>query len=169
MARRILVAYATKHGSTQEVAEGIAVTLGAGGADVDCVPAHVVETLEPYDAVVLGGALYTGRLHKEARRFLEQHRTALAGLPFAVFALGPQDLAPQKVADSRTQLDRALARFSDLRPESVAIFGGVVEPAKLSFPLNRMPASDARDWHAIDAWAEELSGIFASRAAARRG
>jgi hypothetical protein len=51
----------------------------------------------------------------------------------------------------------------ELEPLSVAIFGGVVDPAKLPFPLNRMPASDARDWAAIEAWAEEVAARIGPR------
>jgi len=169
MTKRILVAYATKSGSTREVAEAVAATLGADGADVDCIPARAVETVDPYDSVVLGGGLYTGRLHKEAQRFLHDHRAELARLPFAVFAMGPDELTEEKVAQSRRQLDHALAKVPEVRPVAITIFGGVVNPEKLRFPFNRMPACDARDWHAIDAWAEEVAGAFAGTPTAARG
>lgn len=58
---------------------------------------------------------------------------------------------------ARTQLDKALSKTRELEPRSVAVFGGVIDPSKLRFPLNRLPASDARDWDAIDAWVEELA------------
>ena len=44
---------------------------------------------------------------------------------------------------------------------AVAIFGGVVDPRKLSFPFNHMPASDARDWEAIHAWTDEVADLLA--------
>jgi hypothetical protein len=49
-------------------------------------------------------------------------------------------------------------------PDAVAIFGGVVDPARFRFPLNRMPASDARDWSAIVAWAGEVADVFEAQA-----
>ena len=82
----------------------------------------------------------------------------------AVFALGPKTLDDEDVASSRSQLDRALAATPQLTPEPIAIFGGVVDPAKLRFPFNRMPASDARDWDAIEAWAGEVAGRVRERA-----
>jgi menaquinone-dependent protoporphyrinogen oxidase len=157
---RILVAHASRHGSTREVAEAVAGTLRARGFGVDVMPAAEVGVLRGYAGVVLGGALYTGRLHKDARRFLARHREALAGRALAVFALGPRTPAPADVAASRAQLDRALR---DVAPVSVAVFGGVLKPAELRFPFNRMPASDARDWAAIAAWAEELAARLAPR------
>ena len=57
---------------------------------------------------------------------------------------------------ARTQLDKALSKTRELEPRSVAVFGGVIDPSKLRFPLNRLPASDARAWDAIDAWVDEL-------------
>jgi hypothetical protein len=48
----------------------------------------------------------------------------------------------------------------DVSPSAVAIFGGVVDPSKLRFPLSRMPASDARDWEAIASWAKDVAAIF---------
>jgi menaquinone-dependent protoporphyrinogen oxidase len=151
--KRILVAYATKHGSTREVAERIARDLRDRGLAVDVMPAAEVGLVRGYDGIVLGGALYMGRLHKEARRFLARHRDGLAGRALAVFAMGPRTLEPADVASSRAQLEHALAGVA---PDALAIFGGVVKPEALRFPFNRMPASDARDWDAIDAWTAEL-------------
>jgi menaquinone-dependent protoporphyrinogen oxidase len=155
--RRVLVAYASKHGSTREVAERVAETIRGAGLAVDVMDAADVGHLRGYDTIVLGGALYTGRLHKAARRFLARHRDALSVRSVAVFAMGPKSLEPSEVAGSRAQLDRALAKTPEIEPVSVAIFGGVVDPATLRFPFNRMPASDARDWQAIEAWAAELA------------
>jgi menaquinone-dependent protoporphyrinogen oxidase len=157
---KVLVAYATKRGSTREVAEAVAATLTDQGLDVDVEAASSVASIASYDAVVLGGALYTGRWHRDARAFLERHRVALATREVAVFGMGPQTLDEQDVAGSRAQLDRALARMPEVVPVAVAIFGGVVDPDRLRFPFNRMPASDARDWDAIEAWAKEVAAAF---------
>jgi menaquinone-dependent protoporphyrinogen oxidase len=151
-----LVAHASKHGSTREVAERVAEVMRRAGIDVDVMPAANVGHLRGYDTVVLGGALYTGRLHKDARQFLARHRDALSVRSVAVFALGPRTNEASDVAGSRGQLDRALAKTPEIEPVSVAVFGGVVDPDKLRFPFNRMAASDARDWPAIEAWAAEL-------------
>jgi menaquinone-dependent protoporphyrinogen oxidase len=158
---RVLIAYATKHGSTQEVAEAIAATLRHHGLAVDVMPAAEVSHLRRYQGVVLGGALYTGRLHKDARHFLKRHADGLAVRSLAVFAMGPRTLEDADVASSRAQLDHALAAVPHLAPVSVAIFGGVVAPKALGFPLNHMTETDARDWAAIETWAAEIAGRFA--------
>jgi menaquinone-dependent protoporphyrinogen oxidase len=160
MTDRLLVAYATKHGSTIEVAEAIASALREHGREVDVEPASDVRALDGYSAVVLGGALYMGHWHKDAARFLKRHLHALEDVPFAVFAMGPKTVADEEVASSRNQLDRALQAVPELTPAAVTIFGGVVDPSKLRFPFKHMPASDARDWAAIGAWAHEVAALF---------
>lgn len=151
-----LVAYASKHGSTEEVARAIGSYLRDAGHDVDIRDAAAVTDVEPYDCVVLGGALYMGRWHADARTFLRRHRAALAERALAVFALGPLTLEDGQVAGSRKQLGKAL-RHLGVNPHFVTVFGGVVEPEKLRFPFNHMPKSDARDWSEIEAWAGEVA------------
>jgi menaquinone-dependent protoporphyrinogen oxidase len=162
MSAHVLVTYASKHGSTREVAESIAETFRREGLCVDVHEAAVVEDVASYDCVLLGGALYMGRLHPDARRFLRRHRAVLAARPLAVFAMGPQTLSEHDVAGARRQLDRALAAVPEVHPLAIAVFGGVVDPGQLRFPFNRMPASDARDWNAIETWAEEVATAFAA-------
>jgi menaquinone-dependent protoporphyrinogen oxidase len=161
MSKNILVAYATKRGSTEEVAEAIAAALRAEGHQVEVAKAADVSDVSGYATVVLGGALYTGRWHRDAVAFLKRHQHALRQLPLAVFAMGPKTLAESDVASARAQLDHALAGFDELEPARVAVFGGVVDPSKLHFPFSRMPASDARDWPAIEAWAIEVGALEA--------
>jgi menaquinone-dependent protoporphyrinogen oxidase len=151
----ILVAYASKRGSTKEVAVFVAKRLRGHGLVTDLRPAAEVDDLAPYDAVVVGGSLYFGRWHGDAIGLLKRHRL---DRPLAAFALGPKTAEEQDLAESRAQLDRAL---KGVEPATVAVFGGVIDPAKLRFPLNRMPASDARDWDAIAAWADEVGALVA--------
>ena len=153
---RTLVAYASKHGSTEEVARALGSYLRDAGHDVDIRDAAVVADVAPYDCVVLGGALYMGRWHADARSFVRRNRASLAERALAVFALGPLTLEDGQIATSRKQLDKALTHLG-VHPGFVAVFGGAVEPEKLRFPFSRMPKSDARDWSQIEAWAGEVA------------
>jgi menaquinone-dependent protoporphyrinogen oxidase len=121
-----------------------------------------VTDLGSYAAIVLGGSIYTGRWHPDVQKVLRRHRGELSKLPVAVFGMGPKSLDEDEVASARHQLDLALNKVNEVEPVSVAIFGGVIDPAKLHFPFNKMPASDARDWDAISAWADELAGKLAA-------
>jgi menaquinone-dependent protoporphyrinogen oxidase len=162
---RLLVAYATKHGSTREVAERIGEVIDAGGASVEVRPADVVVQLDGYDAVVLGGSLYMARWHKGAHRFLSRFEPELAERPLAVFALGPVGDEPVDPRQAREQLDKALERHHGVQPVAVEVFGGRIDPSQLPFPFSRMAASDARDWDVIEAWAKTLPELLESRSA----
>lgn len=90
----VLVAYGSKHGSTREIAEAIAETFRSKGVDAR---AESALTADPHDAraVVVGAALYTGRIHAHALRFLRAYEETLAELPLAVFGSGPRTLDPR--------------------------------------------------------------------------
>ena len=158
----ILVTYATKRGSTREVAADVARVLRQNGFEVEITPARDVKDVSKYGAVVLGGALYMGRLHKDARRLLARERERLAACPVAVFALGPRGLETKDVEGASAQLERALAKVPEIKPVTKTIFGGVFDPATLPFPFRRMPKSDARDWDAIQAWGGDVARLFAA-------
>jgi len=166
MSASVLVAYATRYGSTQEVAEAVAATMRERGLAVDIQPMREVRGLEGYRAVVLGAPLYMFRWHKDALHFLTRHRAALTQRPVAIFALGPFHAEEKEYQEVRRQLDKELAKFPWLTPAEIAIFGGKFDPQKLTFPhnlvpaLKNMPASDVRDWTAIRAWASDLAAQF---------
>ncbi len=166
MSASILVTYATRYGSTQEVAEAIAATLRERGITTDLAPMREVQALDQYSAVVLGAPLYMFRWHKDALHFLARHRSALTTRPVAVFALGPFHAEEKEFQEVQKQLDKVLAKFPWLTPKTIAVSGGAFDPQKLTFPYNLVPglkkmaASDARDWAIIRAWANELAALF---------
>ena len=156
-AKSILLAYATRYGSTQEVAETIAAALREAGLEVDMRPMREVKTLDHYDAVVLGAAIYNTRWHPDAHHFLSQHQATLRQRPVAIFALGPLTKGDAPMRNSRRQLDKELAKYPWLKPVALEVFIGKIDPAKLGF-FERLltPASDHRDWEAIHTWANSL-------------
>jgi menaquinone-dependent protoporphyrinogen oxidase len=162
----ILVAYATRYGSTQEVAEAIADALRENGFEVDLRFAREVREIEKYGGIVLGAPLFMLRWHKDAHRFLSRHRAALGDRPVAVFALGPvhEPHDEQEWQNSQDQLDNALAKHPWFKPASLKLFGGKYDPSKLGFMIKMLagdaPASDLRDWEEIRAWAVGLKSIL---------
>ena len=155
--RSILLAYATRYGSTQEVAESITAALRQAGYEVDIQPMQEVKTLENYDAVVLGAAIYNARWHPNAHQFLSQHQEALRQRPVAIFALGPLSTSVAAMQRSRRQLDKELEKYPWLKPLTLEMFVGKIDPSKLGF-FERLGtrASDHRNWEAIRAWANAL-------------
>jgi menaquinone-dependent protoporphyrinogen oxidase len=168
MSVRVLVTYATRYGSTAEVAEAVAATLREDfSLDAELQPMRSVRSLEGYCAVVLGMPLYVGSWPNEADRFLLRHHTALTRKRIAIFALGPVSHDAEEQRASREQLERELGHYPWLTPVAVQLFAGKFDPAALRFPdnlLTTLPASplhdqtggDLRDWEAIRAWAHAL-------------
>lgn len=159
----VLVAFASKHGATAEIATAIADRLRAAGLDVDCREAGDVASLDPYDAVVLGSAVYMKRWRVGARRFLRRHARALARRPLWVFSSGPVgDPARDNLAWAEP--GRTMHRVEDLGAHEHVVFAGRVPPPDADGPFARRMAADTppefrdrRDWDAIHSWADAIA------------
>lgn len=171
MSKRVLVAYASRTGSTAGVAEAIGETLTEGGAIVDVREVGAVTDLSRYDAVVVGSAIQSQKWLPEAMRFLQSNRTALARKPFATFTVCiTMSMAGGKHRDAVSQwLTPARALVS---PVSEGLFAGTLDFSKMPLlsrgQLMRLPVllgiwrrGDHRDWEAIRAWATDLGRRFA--------
>jgi menaquinone-dependent protoporphyrinogen oxidase len=166
--RRILVTYGSKHGSTAEIAEAIAHTFEEAGLTVDCIEAGTAKTVEPYDAVVVGSAVYMGRWRGDAARFLRKHANELAERPFWVFSSGPVGKPAEDDSAARwIEPPKIIDRVERLHARGHVVFGGRVPEAGLagrSMARNTPPEyRDRRDWDEIHAWAaaiaSELSAV----------
>ena len=158
----VLVAYASKHGSTAEIAEAIASGLREDGVAADCAAVEDVGGLGAYDAVVLGSAVYMKRWQGDARHFLRRHAKELAELPFWIFSSGPTgDPAEDDAAWQEPK--RTVAKAEKLGVRDHVVFGGRISPesgrmAKAMADNTPEEYRDRRDWDEIRAWA---SGIAA--------
>jgi menaquinone-dependent protoporphyrinogen oxidase len=164
---RVLVAYASKHGSTTEIAYAIAEELGRHQLDVECHRAGDVKTLDSYDTVVLGSAVYMKRWQPEARRFLRKHAKELTHLPFWIFSSGPFGEHPDL---AWSEPPRVLAKAEQLGVRDHVVFGGrlPVEPSGfMERALVRdTPAefADLRDWSEIRAWTTGIAAALLATA-----
>src|ERR1035438_1959551 len=98
--------------------------------------------------VVLGAPINSGRWHRDAHRFLKRHRKDLLCVPVAVFGMGPCNGTEESWWRSRSQLERAVAKYEWLAPVGTALFGGVDPPRRAG-----QTRRDCRDWDEIHAWA----------------
>ena len=96
MTARVLVAHASKYGSTREIAERMAATLRETGLSVDVRDVRNVDDLSRYDAVVLGSALYAAHWQRDANRFVTRHLAALQARPVWLFSSGPLDRSAER-------------------------------------------------------------------------
>jgi menaquinone-dependent protoporphyrinogen oxidase len=168
----VLVTYATKHHSTEEIAEAIAAELREGGNDVDCVDAADAHA-DGYDAVVLGSAVYMGRWRREARRFLKHERERLAAMPFWVFSSGPVGEGTGDAEKDDTWLEpaRVMELAESLGVREHVVFGGRIPPDPSGFVESSMARNtppeyqDLRDWDEIRAWSRSIATALAGASA----
>ncbi|MCX4673003.1 flavodoxin domain-containing protein [Streptomyces sp. NBC_01381] len=159
MTETVLVAYGSTNGSTAEIAEHIGEVLTKEGLTVDVRSAATVVGLGPYDAVVLGGGLYAGRWHRDARRFARRHGKALAQRPVWLFSSGPLDPSASERDIPPTPGVRRIADRTDARGHIT--FGGRLEGdvkgRMARMIVNSGKGGDFRDFAQIAAWAAEVA------------
>lgn len=160
--RRILVAYASKYGSTGGVADAIGQTLCSKGATVDVRLIKNVRDLYAYQGVVLGAPVYMGKWLPEATDFMKQHAESLGRVPLACFlvCMVLHEPTPDNMAKALAYLEPVLKAVPQLTPVGVGAFAGALDYGKLSWATRKImqsrsqPEGDFRDWKAIQAWAE---------------
>jgi len=164
----IIVAYASKHGSTQGIAEHIARRLSERGLATEARSVEAVHDLGTPDAVILGSAVYAGSWMKEATEFAHRFADVLSALPVWLFTSGPLG---EHVEDEEEQPRQLEELRETLHPRGHEIFFGALAREQLSFGERmiakavKAPEGDFRDWDAIAAWAEAIADELASTVA----
>ena len=155
----VLVTYGTKNGSTAGIAEIIAEELRADGLNADVREAGSVHSLDGYEAVVVGGALYAGRWHRAARRFVRRHAEALRERSVWLFSSGPLDDSADRSDIPPVRQVAAAATATNARGH--ATFGGCLTEAAKGFLARAMVRNgrggDFRSPERIQTWAKEIS------------
>lgn len=167
MDNQVLVAYATKHGTTAEIAEKIGYVLRQAGLCTDVLPSERVGDLAPYQAVVLGSAVYLGQWRKEAVKFLRANQESLVERKVWLFSSGPTGEGEQAAfMNGRCLPDKLQPTADRVGPRDIAVFHGAVDFGKLNFIEKWMltntntPIGDFRDWDAITSWATAIADVL---------
>lgn len=165
---RVLVAYATRAGSTKGVAEAIGAALEARGHRADVAEVRETGSLAGYDAVVVGSGIRVRRWLREAADFIRAHRDELADMPVAYFAVCLTLLHRSPLARAEAERYGAYPRkrFPDIESVAETVFAGVLDLGKLDAAERAlvMPfgvdEGDYRDWDAIRSWATTVAEAF---------
>jgi menaquinone-dependent protoporphyrinogen oxidase len=161
---KVLVTAASRHGSTAEIAQAIANALATDGLDAEVIPPQEVASVEEYDAVVLGSAVYTGHWLPAAKRLVARSAVALAERPVWLFSSGPVGDPTRKIVQQMgadpVDLPDVLGKT---RAREHRVFAGKLEKRNLAIPqraallVMRGLEGDFRDWAAIEGWASEIA------------
>ena len=163
----ILIAVATRHGSTLEIGERIAQELRSGGYVVDVRDVEEASAIEQYGAAVVGSAIYMGNWLPAARQFVERNREVLTGVPVWLFSRGPLGQADPPPHGDPAHLDELMHATGALAHR---IFAGELDTSELGLGerlitrVVKAPAGDFRDWATIRAWAHEIAMTLATPA-----
>jgi menaquinone-dependent protoporphyrinogen oxidase len=168
MLEKILVTYATRNGSTREVAEAIGQVLRARGSQVDVMPIRDVENIILYDAMVIGSAIRLEKWLPEAVEFVVKHRAVLCQMQVAYFATCATlaEDTPQNRETVLNYLEPVLQAAPEVKPFDVGLFAGAYDVKKLSFPLRimmmskRLPVGDFRNWEQVQRWAQDIYPVL---------
>ncbi|MBU0516279.1 MAG: flavodoxin domain-containing protein [Proteobacteria bacterium] len=175
---RILVAYASRCGSTGGVAEAIGRELCKGGARVDVRLLSHVKDIRAYRAVIVGSAVRRGAWLPEAIEFVEKHKGTLQKIPTAYFltclALSQPQHETRRLA--RKYMNSVLRAVPEVKPRDLGMFSGTLDYGKLSLMMRMImrskmrkkgiKAGDYRNWKLIRTWARGLKGRLAVKASA---
>jgi menaquinone-dependent protoporphyrinogen oxidase len=164
MADKVLLAYASKYGATQEIAEKIGEVLQKDGISIDILPLKKVKKLADYRAVIIGSAVYIGQWYKPTTKFLRKNAGVLADMPVWLFSAGPSGKGdPVELLSGWKYPVMLQSVIDNIKPRDIAVFGGNLKEEKISglekWVVKRVGGSfgDFRDWDMINAWAKKVA------------
>ena len=160
----LLVVYASRHGATAEIAARIATRLVDSGASVDLRLVDEVETLDPYDAVVLGAPVYDQSWPPEANTFVAENRDALAARPLWLFSVGAFGDTKHLIGPQTHKEPQGIETIrAEIHAREYRVFQGVIHKhqwpfwSRVFFHAFGGRFGDHRDWPTIDAWADRIA------------
>lgn len=164
MTKKVLVAFASKYGSTAEIADKIGEILKANSLNADVLEVNRVASLRDYEAVVLGSAVYIGKWRKDAVRFMKIYENDLKTKRVWIFSTGPTGQGdPEKLLEGWNLPENLKSVVESINVEDVKVFHGSLDMDKLSglhrFMIKKVkaPVGDFRVWEDIDAWAKGIA------------
>lgn len=159
-ADRVLVAFASRQGSTAWVAELLCEELSAAGARVDCRPVAAVTDLEAYGAVVLGSGVFRARRASDGGGFIARHRDALARRKVWLFSAGPIGGVGSGSGDHEAATEAPVVRVAqEIGARGAATFGAA--PIVDGDDDGHHPHADWREAARVRAWARTIAADLA--------
>ncbi|HUF53850.1 MAG TPA: flavodoxin domain-containing protein [Dehalococcoidia bacterium] len=160
---RALIAVASRHGSTWEIGSALASEFQGTGVSSDLLEAKDVQSLEEYDLVVIGSAVYMGHWMVDALDLVDRFHDDLVMMPVWLFSSGPIGADDPKPHGDPHDIPGLVAQ---LNAEGHRVFAGKLDKKvlgvgeRLATGIVRAPEGDFRDWDAIRVWADEIAAAM---------
>ncbi|MBP1640794.1 MAG: Flavodoxin-like protein [Bacteroidetes bacterium] len=161
---KILIAYASKHGATEEIAERIGLILSQHSLLVDVLPINEVTSLASYQVIIVGSAVYFGQWRRHAARFLRKNRNELIKKKVWLFSSGPTGKGnPVEIMKGWKYPPTLQLVISTIKPLDIVLFHGQLNIEKMNmferFIINKIktPVGDFREWDVIENWANHIA------------
>jgi len=160
---RALVAISSRHGSTREIGTAIARVLEAAGVEVDIIDPEHVTSVEPYDGIILGSAIYAGRWLAPARALAERELDQLRERPVWLLSSGPTGNPPRPAVAP----PEALAIAEQLNAVDHQVLEGRLDRSRLGLREKVIASStgaragDYRPWDDVLEWARWIAATLA--------
>lgn len=165
---RVLVVVGSRHGSTLELAQAMGQALLSHGVmaqirEADDVPASGSGSVEDYDGVLLGSALYSRSWLEVATRFARERSRSLQARPVWLFSSGA--VGNPEMHEGPQELDE-LRRLTGAREHRV--FPGRLDENDLDAEEREVVeelaavSGDYRDWAAVRSWAAQIADALSA-------
>jgi menaquinone-dependent protoporphyrinogen oxidase len=163
MTKKLLIAYASKCGSTTDIAKSIGKVLVEKGYEVDILPVNQVKSMDGYAGILAGSAVRVGAWLPEAVDFLKNNRTAIQNIPTAIFTVHGLNWENTTASEAlRKNYTNTIKQM--ITPMDEVFFAGKIDYKTMTF-LEKMlcktvkaAEEDRRDWGQINGWAADIPG-----------
>lgn len=156
---QVLVVAASRHGATREIADAVVQHFRSRQIDATGAEPSAISSLEGYDAVVVGSAVYMGGWLSDASDFVKRFSDELTSRRVWLFSSGPLD-DQETPTLSDDKLDALIAATGATGHH---VFAGRLDRSTLGVVervvarVVHAPEGDFRDWSDVAAWADTIA------------
>ena len=119
---KTLILYATKHGATAEIARRIAEQIE--GSVIHDLKHGDIPSIDGFDCVIIGSAVYAGTIRKEAKTFLNQNASVLCEKNLGLFLSGMDASGEEKYFEAN--IPESIRQTATI----ASVLGGIFDPKK---------------------------------------
>jgi menaquinone-dependent protoporphyrinogen oxidase len=162
---KALLVVGSRHGSTYAIANYLSASLNKEGLNTVVAYPEDITSLDAYDVVFVGSAVYRGKWLKQMREFVDDFADEIQTKKCYLFSSGQVGKHPMPEYDSAVHVDDILEKTGAAEH---ALFTGELDKSKLGLAervvakVSKVPEGDYRNWDEIDFWAKQCASKIMS-------